>query len=296
MKREANKIASNISSSITFYNQYIFQVTVLLLLVVLTNKNDLNHDIIYNISFIAIIIISCYDYFKWKKIENTLLFTLLMTLYLLYFKNNDNSIRQWLSKINAVKVSNTCKSNYETNEKFENIDKILLDTNVLDYIPDNYKTVKPKNNYNAIEPNINQTLGGLPKVDYTLSPNGIYQQAIIDALDDRHKLPDLLYKIENEGNNDSNDKNLGKKYRSLKADGWNINRYYPNCKYDKMTRGFKDKTIQYCSNLPKTSKKQLKMINDNNVKLLFPKHEFISELNNDYRFDIGGKGIVKNNN
>ena len=41
------------------------------------------------------------------------------------------------------------------------------------------------------------------------------------------------------------------------------------------------------------------MINDkgdNNVKLLFPKHEFISELNNDYRFDIGGKGIVKNNN
>jgi hypothetical protein len=139
--------------------------------------------------------------------------------------------------------SHLIKSTQDIDSINQDIDKQIPNPNVLDFEPDEINKygmeVKGANyNKNGDSNQIIDTLGSLPKVDYSNTEMGLKNQTILDALDDKHlvHLSDHHQELARlnefrKGKMLNNYKNKRtKKEHQKTTDNWNLDRYYPKCK------------------------------------------------------------------
>lgn len=310
---------------------HILVILILIIINYYINSNNKyiidNSNILFFTLVIIFMIAIIIDYKVWKNKNKTLIFGFIITFLSLYIYQQSINSKTYISTFNNIKelFINNNNSNDDSNHNLNNnnldieelkkiqrekqlkfLNETIKDEHIYDYLPDEIANdlIKDSNNQKNIpEPfrkggefnKIKESdLQHLPKVD-SINPKWDRIDDAINIALKEHKEMNSIKQISLEENNlihiKSDIENNDKRFKDVE---WDLNRYYPDCSKKELenNNNIPDKTIQYCSNLPKIEEENLNLISNNKVEQIKNRNKYINAFNTQY--DIGGNGIINN--
>jgi hypothetical protein len=300
---EYNKQLTVLFEDIGNINQFIYQIIVILLLIIINEyvnvKNVLginkdNKQYLLPTLITMCIIFILIDLNIWNNSTRTSIFTLIIILYSIYINQQKKNFDNFVSRIHKEYFDNLnigVEGEGEGESEGERDNNLIIPSpNVLDYVPDNiHHIVEPEPYMKGGELNkIDDTIGNIPALDQSDFEWNKINKAVNVALEDRHK---LMNDVKKDFDKSILLGNINKKTNDIyEKTKWDLSRYYPNCKLNEGITHFDNKTLEYCSNLPEIDENNYKLVSGNEVELLNRDNPYINVFPK--QFDIGGMGIV----